>query len=119
MKRRIKRSATTRWLLFLAVLSIFLPGCVMTRITEPPRSAVEQLLISTAADRSLGLASFDLFKGKKVFIDATYFESYDKPYVIGTLRDLLSTQGALLTTNATVADIVVEPRSGALSTDSS
>lgn len=87
-------------------------------MTEPPRTAVEQLLLSTAADRSLLRVHWEIFKDKKVFVDTNYFDSYDKPYVLGTVRDLLSSYGALLATNAHDADIIVEPRSGALSTDS-
>ncbi len=106
------------WLLLLALCPL-ISGCVHSRMTEPPRSAVEQLLISTAADRSLAAAMFDTFKGRKVFVEACYFESYDKPYVIGCIRDLLSTHGALLMAEAKEADIIIEPRSGALATDSS
>jgi hypothetical protein len=111
--------AAVRWFL---VLTFFLAigGCVQTRMTEPSRSAVEQLLLSTAADRSLQQAYFldDVFKSKKVFVDTNYFESYDKPYAMGTIRDALSNHGALLVSDPKTADIIVEPRSGALSTDS-
>jgi hypothetical protein len=103
------------WLLLLLPL---LSGCLQTRMTEPPRTAVEQLLLSTAADRSLQRIHWEMFKEKKVFVDTNYFESYDRAYVLGTVRDLLSAYGALLATNANDADIIVEPRSGALSTDS-
>ncbi len=89
-------------------------------MTEPSRSAVEQLLLSTAADRSMqGVDFAAYFGGKKVFVDASYFDSYDKLYALGTLRDELSTHGALLVATAKEAEIVIEPRSGALSTDSS
>lgn len=94
-------------------------GCVQTRITEPKRAAVEQLLISTAADRALIAADFSIYQGKKVFVDTTYFDSYDKEYVIGTLRDALSSEGALLVDTKDASEAIVEFRSGALSTDSS
>jgi hypothetical protein len=94
-------------------------GCVQTRVTEPRRTATEQLMISTAADRSLSQAPMlDAFQGKKVFVDTTYFDSYDESYVIGALRQRLSEHGALLVTNAVSSDVVLEPRSAALSTDS-
>jgi len=41
-----------------------------------------------------------------------------KPHVIGSVRDALSAHGARLMPAATNADIIVEPRSGVLSTDS-
>ena len=118
MKKRLARQRAGAWLL-LITLGPAISGCVQTRITEPPRTAVEQLLLSTATDRSLQRASLRVFQDKKVFVDGAYFDSYDKLYVIGTVRDLLSAQGALLVADAKEADIIVEPRSGALSTDSS
>src|SRR5829696_1805292 len=116
MKEWITQRWGPLWLLF------FLPGiagCLQTRLSEPPRTAVEQLLLSTAADRSLQRIDWEMFQEKKVFVDTNYFESYDKAYVLGTVRDLLSQHGALLATNANDAEIIIEPRSGALSTDSS
>jgi hypothetical protein len=116
MKEWITQRCGPLWLLF------FLPGiagCLQTRLSEPPRTAVEQLLLSTAADRSLQRVHWEMFQEKKVFVDTNYFESYDRAYVLGTVRDLLSQYGALLATNANDADIIIEPRSGALSTDSS
>ncbi|HVY71019.1 MAG TPA: DUF6655 family protein [Verrucomicrobiae bacterium] len=111
-----------RTALLAVVAAVVLPGagCVQTKISEPPRTATEQLMLSTATDRSLrGAPMLEMFKDKKVFVDAQYFESYDKPYVIGALRQMLSDHGALLATSAANSDVVLEPRSGALSTDSS
>lgn len=96
-----------------------LAGCVTKTNTEPSRSATEQLLLSTATDHALQSASFGIFASQKVFLDTSYFESYDAKYVIGTIRDALSRAGAILEDNATNSDLVIEARSGALSIDSS
>jgi hypothetical protein len=101
------------------VLVLFGAGCTQTGLTKPQRSAVEQLLISTAADQALAKADWNLIRGKKVFVDRTYFDSADKDYVLGTIRDHVSLNGGLLVTNVNDAEIVLEPRSGALSIDSS
>ena len=109
------------WLtsLVLGFLGLCTQGCIQTKMTEPPRAAVEQLLLSTAADRSMAAANLqEVFQDKKVFVDPTYFDSYDKPYVLGTIRDALSSHGALLVADVKDAEMVVEPRNGALSTDS-
>jgi hypothetical protein len=58
-----------------------------------------------------------LFDGKKVFVDASNFDSYDSKYAIGSIRDALSRAGALLVSNPTNSDITIEARSGALSID--
>lgn len=103
----------------LICAGLLLSGCVQTRITEPKRSGVEQLLLSRAADEALEQIDFSLFKEKKTFVDVTYFEAHDEHYVISAVRDSLSRAGALLVAEAKEAELIVEPRSGALSTDSS
>jgi hypothetical protein len=100
------------------VLAMFALGCTQTRLTHPKRSAVEQLLFSTAADRAWLAADLAMFNGKKVYVDDRYFESDDELYALGTLRDVLSASGALLMKWEDEAEIVLEPRSGALSIDS-
>ncbi len=116
---RPRKPAPWVWRPLVSVgLALCAAGCAETRITDPPRTASEQLLISTAADRSLQrAASWEVFKEKRVFLDVTYFDSYDKPYVLGAIRQTLSEHGALLVAEAKDADVVVEPRNGALSTD--
>jgi len=86
-------------------------------MTNPPRTFTEQLLLSTAADRALRSASLEMFRGKKVYVDGTYFDSYDSKYVMGAIRDAFSQAGALLASDAASSDIIVEARSGAYSID--
>ena len=108
---------------FFSILGIsaalLLAGCTTTKTTDPARAATEQLLLSTAADHALQSADLACFANRKVFLDATYFDSYDSKYVLGTVRDALSRAGALLEENLTNSDIVIEARSGAVSIDSS
>lgn len=100
-------------------LALLVCGCSQTRLTHSKRSAVEQLLYSTAADRAWARADAAAFNGRKVYVDSIYFESDDELYALGTLRDVLSAHGALLMTKAEDAEIVLEPRSGAFSIDES
>jgi|SRR5665213_493768 len=118
-----KRSLWTRKKNSIGALFIFavflLGGCKTDKFTEPARSAREQLLLSTAADRALQSTTFGIFANQKVFLDAAYFDSYDSKYAIGAIRDALSRAGVLLQDNVTNSDIIIEARSGALSIDSS
>lgn len=103
-----------------AAILIALTGCSQTGLTKPPRSASEQLLISTAADRALDQASFAYLSGKKVFVEKAFLEGvYDKEYVLGSIRDYISKNGGRLVAKLEDSEIVVEPRSGALSIDAS
>lgn len=100
-----------------ALAVIWLCGCVSVKQTDPARTATEQLLLSTAADRATQEMDLSQFAHKKVFLDASYFDSYDPKYAIGTIRDALSRAGALLVADSKSSEITIEPRSGALSTD--
>jgi hypothetical protein len=105
--------------LFILMTGLLGGGCTTYNETNPARSATEQLLISTAMDRAMTNGDLSVFSGKKVFIDATYFASYDQTYALGEIRDQLSLAGAILVGNITNSDLVLEPRSGALSIDAS
>ena len=81
------------------------------------RTAMEQMLLSVAADRALSLDSLPI-DGKKVYLDTTYLTPYDKDYVISNFRSAISAR-ATITSNSESAEIIVEPRCGALAIDKS
>jgi hypothetical protein len=116
---KIKQRSVIYLLLSFLVLTMTISGCSTAITTNPPRSVTEQLLLSTAADRAIASASLPMVQGKKVFVDGTYFDSYDPKYVLGSIRDAFSRAGALLVDTVSNSDIIVEARSGGLSTDAS
>jgi len=103
---------------FSLCLCLVFTGCQTTKTTDPARTATEQLLLSTAADHALRSADLSIFANRKVFLDGSYFDSYDSKYVLGAIRDALSRAGALLADNAASCDIIMEARSGAFSINS-
>ena len=96
-------------------LVLALAGCTTETQSNPPRTATEQLLISSAADRAAEEVSLRIPKGSKLFVDATNFEGTDSKYAIGALRERLLKSGGQLVADRGGADYVVEIRSGALS----
>jgi len=92
-------------------------GCSSTRTSNTARTATEQVLLSAAIDRSLSNVSFEQLRSQKVFIDDKYLDSVDKGYLMGTLRHRTLAAGAVLAATAADADIVIEPRSGGVGTD--
>ena len=98
-------------------LGAALCGCTTVRESTPQRTATEQLLLSTAADHALDGQRFPWLAGKKVFVEDKYFESYDKGYAVGLIRERFAADGALLMTTQNQAEVVVEIRSGAFSMD--
>ncbi len=93
-------------------------GCASSRTSDTARTATEQVLISNAIDRSLSNVSFDQLSGRKVFIDDKYLDSVDKGYVMGSIRHKSLSAGAYLAKSVDDADLVLEPRSGGVGTDS-
>lgn len=101
----------------LVLVAPLITGCTTMRQTDPQRTATEQLLISTAADRAAEQLNFAIPKSDKVFVDASNFEGYDSKYAISAIRDHILRQGYQLMADKNAADAVIEIRSGALSTD--
>lgn len=102
----------------LAAGLILTAGCTQTRQTEPKRTAVEELLLSRAADHALSTADFSVLRDRKIYLSDKYFNATDKEYALGAVRDYMSIAGVLLVDAPGDADVIVEARSGALSIDS-
>jgi hypothetical protein len=127
MSKGIALNALARWrhkripsrliVCSLLLAAGLLCGCTTSKSTTTPRSATEQLLLSTATDHALKGTNLGLFAGRKVFLDGAYFESYDSKYAVGALRDALSRAGVLITDAVTNSDVIMEARSGALALD--
>lgn len=107
------RISKWKWVWVLGISGL-LCGCHSVKVSEPPRTALEQLLLSSAADSAVNPADFTWVNGLKIFIQDKYFESYDKGYVISLIRDRLSLAGGLITSDEAKADYIVELRSGGL-----
>lgn len=97
---------------------LLLTACSLTRESNPPRTATEELLISTAIDRAVEGLKLDIPKGTAVYLDASNFEGTDSKYAVSSVAERLLVQGGRLTPDRGKADMVVAIRSGALSTDS-
>jgi hypothetical protein len=96
---------------------LLLCACTTNRSTSPVRTATEELLISTAADRAAAELSPGVPPGTKVYLDTKYFEGYDQGYAIGAIRDQLLRHGVALVDTPAHADAIIFVRAGALSTD--
>ncbi len=98
-----------------AILSII--GCTSASTSNTKRTSVEQLLISNAVDQSLDKVDFRPFAGQAVFLDDKYLECVDKNYLVSSIRHRLLRSGARLATKMEEADVVIEPRAGAVGTN--
>lgn len=91
-----------------------LGGCTSRALTTTPRSAIEQLLLSGAVDRSLAKLQLPEVAGKKVFLDFTNLQAYDVAYIRVATRARFAQLGAVLMGGADDADLVAEVASGGL-----
>lgn len=93
-------------------------GCGTTKWSDTPRTATEQLLISTAVDRAIDNMNFKPLAGKDIYLDTTFLEGItDKNYVISSLRQHMLAQGCVLAPTKETATYVVEARAGAVGTN--
>lgn len=91
--------------------------------TTTTRLATEQLLMSDAVDQAISEIHFHHLTGKKVYLDTLFLHSVkgvgfvNSEYIISSLRQQLTAAGCLLQDTRDAAEVIVEPRVGALGTD--
>lgn len=100
-----------------ALLLLALASCTQLRESQPGRTATEQLLFSTAVDRVCDKLAIQIPDETKVFVDTSYVEGTDSKYLVASLRDRILRHGGNLVAARDQADLVFEPRLGALSVD--
>ena len=97
--------------------TLMLASCAVERATSPARTATEELLISSAADRAAEKLAEQVPVNIKVLLGTTSVASVDERYATAAIRDRLLRRGVILVDEKASADVVVEVRTGALSTD--
>jgi len=103
-----------------AVLTLTVAAFFFLLLSGPPRTATEELLVSTAVDHAVEQIRLPLPPDSKVFVDTQYFDTdgvVQPKYTIAAVHDQLLRQGAHLVGERKDADVVVEMRSGAQSID--
>jgi hypothetical protein len=103
----------------LVVFSLLaaLSACTTTAQSNPARTATEQMLISSAAERAAQQLTLQLPPDSRVFVDNTNFEGTDSKYAIAAIRTDMLLEGMHLVDDKKNADVIIETRAGALSTD--
>lgn len=97
--------------------AIWVVGCADVRVTNPPRTATEQFLLSGAATEAVNQLSFETLQGRTVYVDATYFAAPEPDFTLGLMRANMLSAGLRLVPQRDMADVVVEVRSPGLGID--
>ena len=90
--------------------------------TTTNRLVTEQLLMSDAVDKAIATVDFSSLEGQKVFLDTLYLHSVkgvgfvNSEYIISSLRQQLTASRCFGQDTRETADVIIEPRVGALGT---
>jgi hypothetical protein len=111
-----------RALLVIACFALALRGCATIRVTDPPRSATEQFLLSEATRRAVEQLSAEALRDRAVYVDTSYLISsaYPSPenlFYVAELRNKLLVSGVRLADKREKAQIVLEIRTGGIGID--
>jgi len=108
-------------------------GCATIRVTDPPRTADQEFLLTEAATQAVARLSLDALRGRSVWVVSEYAFSTSQPFdqsfltnqvrspafesafLIGELRARLLQIGARLAPSHDQSDVILEVRTGALS----
>lgn len=124
-----------RLILMPALVLASAAGCSSLRVTDPPRTATEQFLISQAAREAVAQISTEALRDRLVYIDTRNFmpggselnisegrnQLYllDRQFTLGALRAHFLQSGVRLTNQPGTAQVIVEVRSAGLGIDRS
>ena len=100
----------------IAIVAVALRGCATIRVTDPPRSATEQFLMSEATRKAVEQLSAEALRDRAVYVDTSYLISsaYPSPenlFYVAELRNKLLLGGVRLMDKREKAQIVLEIRS--------
>ena len=101
-----------------AALVLMLSGCADPKITNTGRNAVEQLLLTTAVDRSVAKLGFRMLAKDKVRFDYSLLATQvDKNYVQAAIEASVSAAGGIIALKAGEAKFVLRPVCATLATE--
>lgn len=118
VQRRTKRNSLLSAALLLALVGV---GCGLNR----SRLATEQLVIADAVDHAVSQIDFSPLAGKRAYFDSRYISTLkmapnsNVEYVVSSLRQQMLAYNVKLVEKQEEAEVIVEPRLGALANDGS
>ena len=104
------------WLICL----FWLVSCSSMRVTTTTtRTATEQILISSAIQRSVKGLDLDFLKGSKVFVNSDYLTvgENEKPFLVGAIQGHLLRSGCLIMQTREESNAVISFRNGGIGVD--
>ncbi len=106
-----------KYLTAAVLIVIHLAGCATRTVSNTPRTAIEQMLLSTAVDAALKKFELPQLKGKKAYIDLTNLSGDGAEYMKVAVRGRFAEIGVILTGTPDEAEFIAEVASGCLGTE--
>lgn len=107
--------------LFLLLLLGCGQGCATIRVTDPPRTATEQFLLSGAVTRAVEQLSFNELRDRIVWVESNTLvpgqPSQEANFMVAEVRAKLLESGVRLTSRRESAEVILEVRSGGIGID--
>ena len=123
-------------LLLLTAVFFLSSGCATVRVTDPPRTATEQFLISGSITDAVAALSMDGLRDQLVYLETAYLTgdpppssgtrnqiidrtrpNQDLSFLLGELRARMLKEGVRLTETREQATVIVEARTGGVGVD--
>lgn len=105
------------WILSITGASLVLSGCASMKTSDTARTGVEQLLVSSAIDRSLDKVDLRPIAGAKVYLEQKYLDCVDKNYLVVAMHQRLLRNNCTIVEKAEDAQVICEVGSGGVGTD--
>ncbi len=104
-------------LILAVIILIHFDGCATRAVSTTPRTAIEQMLLSTAVDTALKKFELPQVRDRKVYVDLTNLTGDDAGYMKVAVRARFAEIGATLTATPDQAEFIAEIASGCLGTE--
>lgn len=101
-------------IVYIISVAFLLAGCTSRTVSNTPRTAIEQLLLSTAVDKALDKVSLPGVTDKKVYLNFSNLQSYDSEYVKSAFEASVAATGAVIVKEPQDADYTIEISCGGL-----
>lgn len=95
-------------------------GCATIRVTDPPRTATEQFLLSVALTEAIDELSMTALRDRAVYVEQRYLRGVpdqETSFLLGELRSRLLLSGVRLVEDRAQAQMVLEVRTGGIGID--
>lgn len=103
-----------KYVIGVIISLVIFGGCTTRMVSSTPRTAIEQLLLSTAVDSAFDKISLPKLTDKKVFLDFSNLQSYDSEYVKSAFKTYVASMGAVIVEKPEQADYIIQISCGAL-----